>query len=398
MDNGTVSSILRELEAGYNLPALSPVALKLVEMATDESCSAADLARMIEKDPSLAVRLLKLANSAAFRSQSPAATLEQAVVKIGFHRLRVMGLSLSLRDTFPMGKKGSMDYERFWRSSLYRALLAKHLAWQTRTCNPDEAFVAGLILEIGLLIFYDLLIKEKEKGILGEVNLQEMTLTMERDRYGLDHRQVGEVALRHWKFPESIVSCQRKLREHSTEAGRPELGVICELAGALTDIMLEGDREFGSLFEEAEASCGLAPDGLNDILLETFEQVQDIADQLRLSLDREEDLLELMEKANRALSHISEKISGYDDKRSGKPLPTFETLPENGGDISRTLQAVAHEIRNPLLAVGGFAKRLATALDPSTEGGKYARFILEEAARLEQALSKMTAPETGESQ
>jgi nitrogen-specific signal transduction histidine kinase len=58
--------------------------------------------------------------------------------------------------------------------------------------------------------------------------------------------------------------------------------------------------------------------------------------------------------------------------------------------VEHTLQAVAHEIRNPLLAVGGFARRLAAAVDPATEGGEYVRIILKEASRLEKVLVEMT--------
>jgi nitrogen-specific signal transduction histidine kinase len=59
--------------------------------------------------------------------------------------------------------------------------------------------------------------------------------------------------------------------------------------------------------------------------------------------------------------------------------------------VSHTLQAVAHEIRNPLIAVAGFARRLSTTLDPESKGGKYAQIILQEAQRLEEALSQMKA-------
>jgi len=83
-------------------------------------------------------------------------------------------------------------------------------------------------------------------------------------------------------------------------------------------------------------------------------------------------------------------LAGQEER---KPLPSFANLNEDGKGVSQTLQAVAHEIRNPLLAVGGFAKRLASALDPNSDVGKYALVILQEALRLEEALSKMTKEE-----
>ncbi len=98
----------------------------------------------------------------------------------------------------------------------------------------------------------------------------------------------------------------------------------------------------------------------------------------------------VMEKANSALSQISERMAKFKDTAPPGSPPSFKSLNEKEGAVVDTLQAVAHEIRNPLMAVGGLAKKLASALDPSSEGGKYAQVILEEALRLEKALSEMT--------
>lgn len=396
MKNDSATGLLKKLESGYSLPPLSVVALKLVELASSDTCSVNDLAGLIEKDPSLAVRLLKLANSAFFQSHQPIATLKQAVVKVGLHRLRIMALSLSLRDTFPMGKVGALDYERFWCASLYRALLAKSLAQHLKTCNPEEAFVAGLILEIGLLIFFDVLIKGKGDEANIDVDDLEDFLAWERDRYGMDHRQVGEVVLRYWKFPESIVGCQPVYGKPAVGSDAFALAKICEMARQFSKILFRQAEEFQSLFVEAYGfQVSLKPGVINDILVTTFDQVQGIADQFKLELNKEKDLMGVMEKANTALSQISEKMTKLQATGPERKLPTFENLNEKGDGITDTLQAVAHEIRNPLTAVGGFAKKLVASLDPSTEGGKYAQAILEEAVRLEKALSEMTRDEKG---
>jgi len=388
-EQGT-TRILDRLKTGYNLPTLSPVALKLVELASDDACSARDLAGLIGKDPSLAVRLLKLANSAFYQTRQPVSTLEQAVVRVGFHRLRIMGLSLSLRDTFPMGKVGPMDYERFWRSSLYRALIAKSLARRLRSCHPEEAFVAGLTLEIGFLILFDLFIKGGDEAMTEYPDTLEQTLAREEEHYGLNHRQVGEAALRFWKFPEAILDCQGLYGERAVGPDSPALSRVSEMARTLGALLLQQGADFPSLFQEADRAFGLDPEVLNDTLLETFLQVQDIADQLRLVVDREKDLLEIMERANLALSQISDRLSDPEDGTQQKALPSFDHLPEQQGLDFQTLQAVAHEIRNPLVAVGGFARRLAAILDASSDGGKYAHVILEETQRLEKALARMS--------
>ena len=388
--NNDVSDILESLKSGYGLPVLSAVALRLVEMAADESVSTKELSALIDKDPSLAVRLLKMAKSAFFRSTHPATTLEQAIVRVGLERLRMMALTLSLRETFPMGKSGPLDYEKFWRHSLYVAILARHLAGRVKTVDPDEAFLAGLTLEIGLLVFYDLLVKDRGEDPGIALDPLGTPLDREQARYGLHHRQIGEIALRYWRFPEHIVSCQRVHGLRAAAADTPAVAGICEMARILAGCLLDKSKDFHSLFVEADLILGMDAHAMNDILLNTFNQVEDIAENLRLEMDKDKDLLAVMEKANSALSRINERIMHYNRPETSPEPPSFQSIGQGGDTVNRTLEAVAHEIRNPLTAVGGFAKRLASSLDPASKSGKYAQVIVDEAQRLEAALSEMS--------
>ncbi len=393
MIEDSAQALLARLESGSSLPSLSAVAVRLIEMAADEAASAEDLASVIEKDPSLAVRLLRLANSAFFRADRPVASLKQAVVKVGFQRLRVMALSLSLRETFPMGRKGGMNYERFWRTSLYRALLARSLAGRTGLCNAEEAFVGGLILEVGLLVFHDLFTEggvRTESTYPADLEVLETTLPWEREALGLDHRTMGEAALRHWRFPETLTACQAEYGDGALAEDRPGLVRVVELSRQLALDLVHRTPNPRRLFERGEQRFGLRPGELGDALAETFDSVEDMARSLSLELDRDGDLLFVMEKANRALVELSSQVERFDETGEAGSLPTLEGIAE-GASTTRTLEAVAHEIRNPLTAVGGFARRLVEAMEPASEGGRYARVILEEATRLEQALSRMQA-------
>lgn len=395
MDREKISEFLEKLESGYSLPTLSPIALKLVELAADENSSVKDLVNLIEKDPSLAVRLLKLANSAFFSTVHPCATLNQAVVNIGFNRLRIMALSISLRDTFPMEKEGPLDYNQFWRISLYRALIAKSLAGYLESTNQDEAFVAGLIREIGLLIFYDIFIKGKDEQVSLDLVPIENLLSWEKERYGVDHREVGEAALGYWNFPDNIVYCLRSHADKDDESNVSDLMKVCNIADSVSAVLFLETGEFHSIYEEVGKYLGLDRDKINNILIQTFAQVDDIAVNLKVELDKEKDLISIMEKANNALSRISEKIAEGDSvvrKREG--YPSLDSLDSDNNVVTNTLQAVAHEIRNPLLAVGGFAKKLSDSLEPDSKGGRYSKIILKEASRLEKVLSDMTKKKT----
>jgi hypothetical protein len=241
------------------------------------------------------------------------------------------------------------------------------------------------------LLFHILFIKVEAEEASYEWSSLEKCLLWEQEHYGINHRIVGEIALRYWKFPENITTCQ-KVNGKEAISGKLSLCGVCEVARVWAEGLFSETRDFGTLFLEVGQSFGLDRDTVNDMVFGILEQVEEISKTLRMTVDRERDLLALMEKANRALGKLSERIS---NPRFQQFFPTFETLTREGilqGEITYTLQAVAHEIKNPLVAVAGFARRLSKLVDPSSDGGKYIDVILQESKRLEETLSKMTGP------
>lgn len=389
MQEESAKKILQHLQSGYSLPPLSAVALKLLELASDENSTNDQLVGLIEKDPSLIVRVLTLANSAFRSDDTPVTTLSRAVMKLGAEQVRLMALSISLRGAFPFGKVEQFDYELFWRVSLYRGLIAKAMAQRSRAANPEEAFLCALTMDIGMPILFNLLIK----GQPGQFDLHfeplEEVLEKENNCFGIDHRLIGAAALAHWRLPEHIIDCQRPCGCEGPGAGTSPLRTLCRLARLFSRILLQMPVAFRPFYADAKRLLGLDHEEVHDILLATFTEVEEAAKSLRVEIDKEKDLLTIMERANEALANISSKISRTCDYR--RTLPSFDSINQAEKTVSETLQAVAHEVRNPLTAVGGFARRLAASLDPCSQAGKYAQVILEEAQRLEKALSGMTA-------
>jgi len=361
-----------------SLPSLSSITMKLMDMATDEDVTAQGLANLIEKDPSLTVKLLKLANSAYFSQRVKVASVEQAVMRLGFDRLRIMALSLSLRDTFPMGLVDGMDYESFWRLSLYRALIAQSLSVEMKKGDYGEVFVATLILDIGLLALHSL-IKTTDWHVGLDLSCPEKLFKNEKNVLGIDHREIGRILLKKWKFPDRIVEVQ------SVEPVKSELGIVIGHAERLSRYLLCKEEAFEQLYKQKMDSLELNSEKITKVLIETFEHVDELAISFSLDIDSANDLFDLLSRANETLSLISTKLSSFPDER----LSSFDSVGKEAGQ-KQTMEAVAHEIRNPLMAVGGFARRLVKNCDESSRTGQYAKVILKESIRLEQALEQMS--------
>jgi signal transduction histidine kinase len=138
-------------------------------------------------------------------------------------------------------------------------------------------------------------------------------------------------------------------------------------------------------------------ESVNRVLSETFDRVEDLAEQMSIKVDSQTDILGVMEKANQALARINasietsfqgllDHVNQYD--RSLTRL-SEDMARERKDILQNTLDAVAHEIRNPLLAIGGFARRLAGQATEEDRGRKYATIIAQESARLESVLREM---------
>lgn len=383
-----IKKIEAAIAAGYNLPALSPIAMEAVEMASQDGIPASNLAAVIERDPALAARLIKLANSAFFKTGNPVSTLTQAIVKIGFDRVRMMALSISLRDTFPMGKRGAMDYEKFWKLSLYRGLIAKALASRFRRVHPEEAFVAALLGEIGLLVFFDLFIRDRvEDAPLEFDNLEEL-LSWERGNFGVDHREVGKYVLSRWSFPQRIVLCQDAGLKRSPSGAKDPLLSVCDAAAIMARMLTTDKADLTTSISCAADEVSLSTDEINKILSSVLDEVEEIGEQLKIKVDHEKDVVALLEKANSALMVISQRLSACPIE-TDRELPTIDTLNGSPRSANEVLQAVVHEIRNPLMVVGGFVRKLAKSLPSESEGNRYVQVILEEASRLEKIMGEM---------
>jgi len=186
-----------------NLPSLPAVALEVLRLCQDDNATVTDLANCISRDPSLAAKLLKLANSSLFGFGKEITTLPRATMVLGMKTVKLMSLSFSLLGTMPRrGTQGGFDFSVFWKRSLIDAVAARSLGKLVKSPAGDEAFLCGLLGHFGKLVLARVMPAEYGE-VLSEVGPWP-TLVQEEQRLGFHSRDVCATLLESWELPRQI--------------------------------------------------------------------------------------------------------------------------------------------------------------------------------------------------
>ncbi len=193
------------LEVLDQLPPLHHVAQKLIAMMNDDGSSARDLDQLICNDQALTARILKMANSSAYGKSRDIFKLAEAVVLLGHTTIGNMVMGVSVADVVATDQNPEF-IARAWEHSLDCAALSQTLAELTDYPEPGNAFVAGLLHDIGLLVQ-----NQAVPEILGAVIADQPTdpLAAERAAMGINHAQVGMKLLDLWNLPLALCEAIR---------------------------------------------------------------------------------------------------------------------------------------------------------------------------------------------
>jgi len=198
-----VSQALKKVSSIATLPEVTVKILKTVE---DPKSSAAQLHKIVSHDPALVTRILKVVNSSFYGLPGQIASIERAIVLLGLNAVKNIAVAASLGQLF----RGVKLCEGFtakdlWTHCLGVAVTARDLAKRTKLPLGDEAFLAGMIHDVGLLV--QLQIAPEQLKSVCEKSKHDLHgfCEIERELIGVDHQQLGAGLAEIWKFP---LSCQ----------------------------------------------------------------------------------------------------------------------------------------------------------------------------------------------
>ena len=203
----TASITLEELlEQDSELFSLPEIYIRVSELMENENSSSVQIGKVVETDPALSSRILKMVNSAFYGIPKTIASISQAVTILGRDRLRQILIGTVLSGVFGKAHSPVLVMEDFWYHSVKTAILARYLGYDSEISNEAESlFTAGLLHEIGRLIMAQK-IPEQSSEIQKAIDQEgEEIMTAESRILGFTHCDVGGAFIEKWGLPSLLV-------------------------------------------------------------------------------------------------------------------------------------------------------------------------------------------------
>lgn len=293
----------------YSLPA---VAMKVLELTDSPKVDVRALKRCIENDPALTTRILRVVNSSLFGLPREIVDLNQALALLGIKPLKLLVLGFSLPDGMFAGIEATV-LGRYWRRALTRSIAARELCDALWRRDGDEAFIAGLLLDVGVLVLVRDL-GESYVRFLDRVHAERRSLAeLERGSLGFTHVQLSAGLLDGWNLPEAICRAVRASENLETigqlEQREQRLAAVVRLADLLTSVLVDRRREaLEQLLEYVRAQHGWSASQVTALVGDLEAKVTQLADVLSLSLPNDTPYCEVLAAAQRQLADTAASV------------------------------------------------------------------------------------------
>ena len=193
---------IEQLRLSRQLPSPKGVALAVMEISRRDDATLDEVARVVQTDPALSGRLLRLANAANGRARA-VVSINEAVLHLGMTTVRQLAMGFSLVDQYPQGLCSAFDYPGFWLHSLFMAVASQELGKVVRLGTPDELFACGLLAQVGRLALASVYPAEYT-ALLGGQHSGTALLQLEREGLGVDHVEFTAAIMADCGIPKSL--------------------------------------------------------------------------------------------------------------------------------------------------------------------------------------------------
>ena len=284
------------------LPSLPQAAARILGLLRDPEVSISELARALELEPVLAVKILKFANSAFVGCNCQVVDLRRALMIMGLRTAKITTLGFCLTNSFP--RTDAFDFDWCWRRNIINSSAARKLSRLRPDIDSDNAFLAGLIQDMGILVLGQSLGSEYQPLIEACQAGEPMHLVEQRELQ-TDHAEVSAELSRHWGLPEEITV---SVAEHHQDPVGDGLAAVLAGAEAVTNFVQDNSPENLLTYRQAVAALRLPEHAADDFVHELEPLTQELSAVLEIDFGNERTFAQLLAEAQRQLVSMSMQV------------------------------------------------------------------------------------------
>ncbi len=255
-----VKKILRSIELMRPIPM---VITRILRSLDEPGSSAGYISEIIGLDQALAANVLQAANSAFLGYGPSCATLKEAVMRLGYKRIRTLVLAVAASRGMDQTLAGyNMATGDMWSHSVATAVAAQWFARAINYPEPEEAYSAGLLHDIGKIVLNKFAEEEYRWVFTNQQKKSETFWEAERKAFGVDHAYIGSLMAQKWTFPMVLINSIQFHHEPAAAGEYKALAAITNIANALTPVDPETLSRLGNrkIDDESYKILKLNPD------------------------------------------------------------------------------------------------------------------------------------------
>lgn len=267
------------------MPAFPRSVQRILELSRDINCSPKEMVSVIEQDPVMTMKLLRVINSASYGFTKQVTSVNQSMVFLGLNTIKNMALSFAAMGALPPQSEVGFDVHGYLTHSLTTAGLARTLCQKYRRddTDPADCYIAGLLHDFGKVVLGQFLYKESRIALAHSIRQSISLHVAEQQIIGTDHTVIGGMLVEKWQFPSQLTET---IRNHHSEISPDNMVQSCLFVGNQISKQLKlgngGNQVVEALSPALEARFGGTLqdiiDGLGDIT--RFEHEAQVVAQL----------------------------------------------------------------------------------------------------------------------
>lgn len=231
----TLEYIVNKVE---DMKVLPEIINKIISLTDDPDSTVDDMEKLILQDHILTTKILRLANSAYYGYARKISTVSQATILLGFQAIKGIALASTVRTYLTDELKGySLEKNELWSQSQTCAIISRYIAKSIKYPNPEEAYIAGLLRDIGKTILNQHMEKEYME-VLSRMEEGNISFSdAEKEVLGFGHTEIGAKVAEKWNLPKDLVEAIGYHHNPELAKVNPLLVAIVHISDAMTRMM-----------------------------------------------------------------------------------------------------------------------------------------------------------------